>query len=404
MARKLDLRSGRPVWFSYRAPSVPTEKLTRDVSTGVLIVGMGVTGAMAAEALTRAGHSVICIDRRGPLDGSTSATTALVQFELDQPLTKLSAMRGKADAQQAWRRSRLAVLNLQGRIAELAIDCNLTCHPALYLAGNVLRRSALRAEAEARQRTGIAATYLSRQALAEGFGIDRAGAILSRGNLALDPRKLTAGLLLRSLARKARFYAPVEATAIDHDRERVVVGTTHGPTITAQHLVLATGYELTNIVPSTAHRIVSTWAIATKRQPENIWPGAALIWEASEPYLYVRSTADGRVLCGGEDEDFVDERKRDRLIAGKAERLAAKLLQLLPQLDPNPEFAWTGSFGTTTTGLPYIGALPAHPRIHAVMGYGGNGITFSQIASEIVLSAIDGAEDSDAKLFAFARS
>ncbi|RJT23503.1 FAD-binding oxidoreductase [Mesorhizobium waimense] len=404
MARKLDLRSGRPVWFSYRAPSVPTEKLTRDVSTGVLIVGMGISGAMAAEALTRAGHSVICIDRRGPLDGSTSATTALVQFELDQPLTKLSAMRGKADAERAWRRSRLAVLNLQGRIAELGIDCNLTCHPALYLAGNVLRRSALRAEAEARQRTGIAATYLSRQALAEGFGIDRAGAILSHGNLALDPRKLTAGLLLRSLARKARFYAPVEATAIDHDREGVIVGTKHGPTITARHLVLATGYELTNIVPSTAHRIVSTWAIATKRQPKNIWPDAALIWEASEPYLYVRSTADGRVLCGGEDEDFSDEKDRDRLIAGKAERLAAKLVRLLPQLDPNPEFAWTGSFGTTTTGLPYIGALPGHPRVHAVMGYGGNGITFSQIASEIVLSAIGGAEDTDAKLFAFGRS
>jgi len=32
-----------------------------------------------------------------------------------------------------------------------------------------------------------------------------------------------------------------------------------------------------------------------------------------------------------------------------------------------PEFAWAGSFGTMTTGLPYIGAIPRHPRIHAVM-------------------------------------
>jgi glycine/D-amino acid oxidase-like deaminating enzyme len=38
------------------------------------------------------------------------------------------------------------------------------------------------------------------------------------------------------------------------------------------------------------------------------------------------------------------------------------------------------------------------------MGYGGNGITFSQIASEIVASAIDGVEDADAKLFSFSRS
>ncbi|MCV3210810.1 FAD-binding oxidoreductase [Mesorhizobium sp. YC-39] len=404
MKRKLDLRGGRPVWFSYRAPSVPAGKLTRDVKTDVLVAGMGISGAMAAEALTRAGHSVICIDRRGPLKGSTSATTALVQFELDQPLTKLSASKGKADAEQAWRRSRLAVLNLSGRVAELGIDCSLSCLPSLYLAGNLLRPAELQAEAEARRQAGIAATYLTRQALADRFGIDRAGAILSHGNLALDPRKLTAGLLLKSLARKARFYAPVEATTIEHGRDHVTVGTSLGPIITAQHLVLATGYELTDLIPATRHRIVSTWAIATGRQPKAIWPDAALIWEASDPYLYVRTTADGRVICGGEDEEFTDEAHRDALIADKAERLAAKLGSLFPRLDASPEFAWAGSFGTTTSGLPYIGALPRHPRIQAVMGYGGNGITFSQIASEIVLSTIDGADDSDARLFAFSRS
>lgn len=68
-----------------------------------------------------------------------------------------------------------------------------------------------------------------------------------------------------------------------------------------------------------------------------------------------------------------------------------------------PAFAWTGSFGTTTTGLPYIGAIPRHPRVHAVMGYGGNGITFSRIASEIVSASIKGLADTDAGLFAFNR-
>ncbi|TGV64826.1 FAD-binding oxidoreductase, partial [Mesorhizobium sp. M00.F.Ca.ET.158.01.1.1] len=90
MPRKLDLRSGTPVWSVYRSPSVPVERLTRDVKADILIVGMGISGAMMAKALTRDGHSVVCIDRRGPLKGSTAATTALVQFEIDQPLTRLS--------------------------------------------------------------------------------------------------------------------------------------------------------------------------------------------------------------------------------------------------------------------------------------------------------------------------
>jgi len=53
------------------------------------------------------------------------------------------------------------------------------------------------------------------------------------------------------------------------------------------------------------------------------------------------------------------------------------------------------------TGLPIIGGVPDHPQVHAVMGYGCNGITFSQIASEIVSASIASAEDADAGLFAF---
>lgn len=95
--------------------------------------------------------------------------------------------------------------------------------------------------------------------------------------------------------------------------------------------------------------------------------------------------------------------RRDELIGDKSARIAAKLGLMFPHLDVRPEFAWAGSFGITTSGLPYIGAIPRHPRIHAVLGYGGNGITFSRIAAEIVSASIDGLEDTDASLFAFNR-
>jgi hypothetical protein len=37
------------------------------------------------------------------------------------------------------------------------------------------------------------------------------------------------------------------------------------------------------------------------------------------------------------------------------------------------------------------------------LGYGGNGITFSRVAAEIVRSDLTGATDADASLFAFAK-
>lgn len=404
MRRKLDLRTGRPVWYAYRVPRVPTDRLTRDVSADVLVVGMGISGAMMAEALSGRGLSVICIDRRGPLLGSTPATTALVQFEIDEPLTRLAGMIGRGDAEQAWRRSRLAVYNLRARIAELDIACDLAFTQSLYLAGNVLGPTGLRDEVAARNRAGIRATYLPPAALRDRFGIERDAAILSDDNLALDPRKLTAGLLNKARGRGARLFSPVEATAIEESPESIRVATRDGPVIAANHLVLATGYELMDIVPSDTHTIISTWAIATRPQPGRVRADAPFIWEASDPYLYVRATADGRVVCGGEDEDFSDGDRRDALLPQKAARIAKKLKKLLPQLHAEPEFAWAGSFGTTTTGLPYMGMLPGHPRVFAVQGYGGNGITFSQIASELVCTAIAGDDDSDSRLFAFGRT
>lgn len=365
----------------------------------MLVVGMGISGAMIAEALTACRHQVMVIDRRGPMLGSTAATTALVQFEIDQPLTRLAGRIGRGAAEQAWRRSRLAVDNLTGRIEALGLRCRMQRRRSLYLAGDLLDGPALREEAAARRAAGIHAEWLDGDALRDRYGIDRDAAIESHGNLALDPRKLTAGLLLAARARGARFCAPVEAVDFRHSADEVTVSTAGGPVIRAGHVVLATGYELAAPVKVEGHRLISTWAIATSPQPRRIWPGAAMIWEASDPYLYLRATEDGRVICGGEDEDFTDEERRDALLPEKAAAIAAGLARLLPGVDAVPEFAWTGSFGTTDTGLPLIGRLSRRPRMHAVMGYGGNGITYSRIAAEIIATTLDGREDADAGLY-----
>lgn len=404
MRRQLDLRTGKPVWHAYRAPRVPVERLTRDARVEVLVVGMGISGAMIAEALTDAGHAVMVIDRRGPILGSTPATTALVQYELDTPLVRLARSVGKDAAQAVWRRSRLAVGNLMGRIDALGIDCRMATRRSLYLAGDVLDADGLAEEAAARRAAGIDARFLDAAALADAYGLRRAGAIESAGNLALDPRRLTAGMLLAAKARGARLLAPVEATEFRHAADGVTVATAGGPVIEAAHVVLATGYELADPVPADGHKVISTWAIATRPQRRAIWPHAALIWEASDPYLYLRATHDGRVICGGEDEPFTDEERRDALIPEKTRTITAKLAKLLPGIDPTPEFAWAGAFGSTATGMPIIRRLARRPRIHAVMGYGGNGITFSRLAAEIVTTEIGGGTDRDGHIFAGAKN
>lgn len=375
----------------------------RAVRTGVVIVGAGVSGSMIAQSLTAAGERVLIVDRRrAALLGSTAASTALLQFELDTPLTKLSASIGRRKAEQVWIASRNAVNELRTRTNRLGIAAHLVSRPSLYLAGNVLNAAGLQREVARRQRIGLASEYLDRKALWHHFGIDRPAALLSHGNAEANPVQLAAGYLRNALKAGARFHAPHDIVQVDCNRRGVSLLTDDGIHIHARQAIFCTGYELAKIVPANNYRIQSTWAMATRPQPKALWPQRALIWEASEPYLYMRTTADGRIVCGGEDAAFSDAAKRNSLTVQKTRRIERKLQRLFPQIDSRAVFSWAGSFGGSPNGMPTIGPIPNYPGCHAVMGYGGNGITFSMLATNIITAAVFGRKIPEARLFAFA--
>lgn len=401
--RHRDLRTGRTVWQERRLPALPGGPLGRRRSADVLVVGAGISGAMAADALSDAGLSVLVVDRRRPLAGSTAASTALLQYDLDLPLTRLAARIGQERAVRVWRRSRLALDALRARIRRLGIAADCAERDSLYLDGNVLDADALRAEADARRRAGFEVSFLPPRALAEQIGIRGRSAIVSHGNLAADPRRLALGFLQAAVARGAVIAWPVEIADVRPGRRGVRALTADGATIEARHLVFASGYELPKGVPRGGHSIASTFAIATRPQPRRVWPGQAFLWEASDPYLYLRVGPDGRVICGGEDEDFADSAARDALLPAKTRTLERKLHALLPGLDPRADLAWCGSFGTSATGTPSIGPVPGMPGCYAVLGYGGNGITFSALAAQVLRSNVLGETDPDGDLFSFRR-
>jgi glycine/D-amino acid oxidase-like deaminating enzyme len=402
LTRKRDLRDGEAVWTAYRVPKVKGTRLRRSVTADVVIVGAGISGAMIAQSLTEVGLRPLIIDRRwAGLLGSTAASTALLQFELDTPLTKLTAAIGRRKAEQVWSASRDAVNELRTRTHRLGIEAHLVSRPSLYLAGNVLDARGLKREVCARQRIGLVSEYLDRRTLRHHFGFDRPAALLNHGNAETNPVELAAGYLLKALHAGARFHAPHDVVDIHCSRRRSTLMLDDGIEIEARHVVLCTGYELAKIVPASRNKVFSTWAIATRPQPTAIWPQHALIWEASEPYLYLRASPDGRVICGGEDEEFADSKTRDALTPAKTKRLEQKLHRLFPIVDSRAVMAWTGSFGASTHGMPTIGHIPGYSKCYAVMGYGGNGITFSMLATKLITAAVVGKKLPQARLFGF---
>jgi glycine/D-amino acid oxidase-like deaminating enzyme len=331
------------------------------------------------------------------------ASTALLQYELDMPMTKLATLRGQEATRRIWMRSKLAVDTIRERAGRLGVDAELVERPSLYLSGDTLDARGLEAEYVERARAGFDVELLDRKAIKERYGLSRDAAIVGYGNMEADPRRLALAFLRDAAARGMRLFAPTELAAYAPRRGGVRATTTQGATITAKRLVLATGYEMPEGVPASAHQLVSTWAIATKAQPRALWPTRCLIWEASDPYHYLRTTSDGRIVCGGEDEEFADAEKRDAMLAEKTRKLEKALAKLLPDCDPRAEFSWCGTFGASADGAPSIGRVPRRAGVHACLGYGGNGTTFSMMAAQMITADILGRPDPDARLFGFRR-
>ena len=72
------------------------------------------------------------------------------------------------------------------------------------------------------------------------------------------------------------------------------------------------------------------------------------------------------------------------------ERLVEKVAELMPHLKLEVAYAWAGTFGETPDALPRIGPVDGKPNLFVAACYGGNGITFSMLAAELLEARING--------------
>jgi glycine/D-amino acid oxidase-like deaminating enzyme len=152
-----------PVWLARKPAPLALDKSLAGIRADVVVVGTGISGALVADALLNAGLTVLAVDRRQPMAGSTPASTALLQFELDTPLLELQRKIGKTDAARAWWRSAQVVRDLRSRIEDLRVACGYRPRSTLYLPGNVLGMEDLKREADARRQLGLRSRFIDRK-------------------------------------------------------------------------------------------------------------------------------------------------------------------------------------------------------------------------------------------------
>ena len=401
----MDLKSGYPYWAVKNGLMHAFPRMKDNQQCDVAIVGGGISASLIANELAQHGHDVIVLEQRDIAWGSTSASTALLQYEIDTPMVDLAKRYGEKDAALSYRACADAISMLQA-LAKDVRDVDFATSQSLYYASRKRDVAAMQDEFALRQRHGFEMNWLDTSELWESFGVRAPAAILSKLAARVDPYRLAYRLLSRLERDGTRVFDRTRVVEMRKSPRRVELVTESGYSVTADHVVLAAGYANEHWLSKKVATNRSSYAFITDPIDATTLGILAktMVWESARPYIYLRSTSDGRLLVGGEDDAIDIPARRDARVNAKAKRLVEKVALAIPTLQLQPAFSWAGTFAETNDGLPYFGTHPQHgSRVHFAMAYGGNGITYSMIGAGLIRASIGRDKHPLKTLFSFRR-
>ncbi|WP_232697151.1 NAD(P)/FAD-dependent oxidoreductase [Brevibacillus daliensis] len=401
----MNLKTGSLLWMdSY--PDAPTYPcLENDIACDVLVIGGGEAGALTAYQLIKCGLDVVLVDKRSIAHGTSSASTGLLQFANDKSLGSFVHSIGEENGCRFYQLCREALEHLSDITNSLPLSVDFQRRPCLYFASCPEDVITVQTEYELYKKMGFPVTYFTEGQIAERFPFKKLAGLYSEGDAEVNPYKLAHGLIQYGQQRGMRVFEKTEIKRHRMEEGKLLFLSSNGSHIRCKYAVYATGYETQEYKSNSNAFLGSTYALATQPYEDfSSWTDRCLIWETARPYLYIRTTADNRVIAGGLDIATAKEQDRDKRLLHKTELLIEKLQELFPTLpEMKAEYAWAGTIGGTHDGLPLFGPQEGYPNSYFILGYGGNGTVCSTVGSLILKDLITKGHHPDAEMFSFIR-
>lgn len=393
----MNLRPSESFWLLKNGIINSYPSLKENIACDIAVVGSGITGALISYALHNAGFETVMLDKRDVATGSTAATTAMLQYEIDTPLRKLAEMIGENAAVECFRAGIRSIEILESIVKDCEIDCDFQRKQSLQVAHIKSAVSEMEEEFRLRKKHGFDVQWLVSRNLRKKYKMESLPGILSDQGASLDAYRFAHALIARTHANGMPVFDHTYIRKIRYDRNRIEITSEDGFRIFCKRIVYCTGFETLAMFRKKYADTISTFACVSE-QNINLHNELKelLVWDAANPCICLRTTDDGRLLASGEDIPHKYSQLSEKLKDRKAERLAKKVRKLFPDIDFKEDYNWAGTFAVTKDGLPYIGEHPDFPGAVFVLGSGKNGIAFSVQGMELVLKIL--AKQSDTLL------
>lgn len=282
----MDLYSGLPYWIAKNPLYNYFNPLTTDHATDVVIIGEGITGSLVAHELCKSDIRCTLVDKRSIATGSTAASTALLQYEIDTPLCKLSEMIGEKEAVMAYQACLRSIADIEEIGVSVEYDAGFERVPSIFYASTPKDVGLLRKEYEIWAKHTLPVGYLDTRELYTRYQLIAPAALVNNASAQIDAYAMATHLVDYHLVNnRLKVYTHTPITQATDKGESYELQTASGYRIKCKYVIIAAGFEAGKFLPQDMMQLTSTYAIVSQPVEEKyLWSGKSLIWETQQPY------------------------------------------------------------------------------------------------------------------------
>lgn len=389
------LRDGarKSLWQETATGFLPKNK--EEQQYDVIIAGGGITGITLGVQLQREGKRCMIAEAQTLGFGTTGGTTAHLNTFMDTPYPQMINDFGLEGAKLVADAAREALALVKGNVERYSIECGFEEVPGYLFSQNEQQSRELEDIAEACKKVGVECAFVNELPVPIGFE----KVLKIEGQAKFHP--------LRYVLKMAEVFEEAGGVIVERCRVMgsgkaegdVVRVETSAGNFSAAHVIFATHIPIgVNIIHFRCSPYRS-YAMAVKLE-DNAYP-ESLIYDMYDPYHYYRTQdIDGEkyLIVGGEDHRTGEEPNTNGCFL-KLESHVRSHFNVA-----NVVSQWSSQYFDPADGLPYIGHLPGNPdNVLVATGYGGNGMTYSHVATLLLSDMVLGRKSKYEKLFSPSR-